>query len=170
MKARTEDDILSRAPIVVKLGDKDYSIPLLAVMAQREWRKKLFAELAPLLEAFNFTVDGKSMASGLTAALLNFPEKLCDLVFLYRQYGFALASLADVPDEEIHAAFLALIAKKPLAEAPDFPHSVILAKATEEQIASAFSAVMAVAFPFIPQLGMVTTLLRSVPTATTTLQ
>jgi hypothetical protein len=137
MKARTEDDILSRAPIVVKLGDKEYSIPLLAVMAQREWRKKLFAELAPLLEAFNFTVDGKSMASGLTAALLNFPDKLCDLVFAY---------------------------------APDLPKEEILEKATEEQIASAFSAVMAVAFPFIPQLGMVTNLLRNVPKSTPTLQ
>jgi hypothetical protein len=137
MKARTEDDILSRAPVVVKLGGKDYSIPLLAVMAQREWRQRLFAELAPLLEAFNFSVDGKSMATGLTAALLKFPEKLCDMIFAY---------------------------------APDLPKEEILEKATEEQIASAFSSIMGVAFPFLPQLGMVTQLLRSVPTASPTLQ
>ena len=128
MKPRTEDEILSRAPITTKLGDKEYSIPLLAVMTQREWRKNLFAELAPILAAFNFNVDGKSMAEGLTAALLTFPDKLCDLVFAY---------------------------------APDLPREEILSSATEEQIGCAFSAIMAVAFPFIPQLGMVTNLLRS---------
>jgi hypothetical protein len=128
MKARTEDDILSRAPITAKLGDKDYSIPLLAVMAQREWRKNLFAELVPLLDSFKSKVDGQSIKTGLTAALLNFPDKLCDLVFAY---------------------------------APDLPKEEILADATEEQIASAFSAIFGVAFPFLPQLGMVTDLLRA---------
>lgn len=128
MKPRTEDEILARSPLSVKLGDKDYSIPLLAVMAQREWRKNLFAELAPILESFNFKVDGKSMAAGLTASLLTFPEKLCDLVRAY---------------------------------APDLPWEEILAEATEEQIGSAFSAIMVVAFPFVPQLGMVTNLLRA---------
>jgi hypothetical protein len=128
MKQRTEDDILSRAPLTTKLGDTDYSIPLLAVMAQREWRKKLFAELVPLLDSFKSKADGKSIETGLTAALLAFPDKLCDLVFAY---------------------------------APDLPKDEILAKATEEQIASAFSAIMGVAFPFIPQLGMVTNLLRA---------
>ena len=139
MKARTEDDILSRAPIKAKLGDQEYSIPLLAVMAQREWRKKLFAELGPILESFKPKSEGNGMVDGLAASLLNFPEKLCELVFLYREYGFALASLADVPDEEVHVEFIALIAKNPLAEAPDFPRGAILAKSTEEQIASAFS-------------------------------
>jgi hypothetical protein len=161
MKARTEDDILSRAPITTRLGDKDYSIPLLAVMAQREWRKNLFAELAPILESFNFKVDGKSMATGLTATLLTFPDKLCDLVFAYREYGLAMASLRGFSDAEIPAAFLALLAKGPLPEAPDFPRGEILQSATEEQIASAFSQIMAVAFPFVPQLGMVTNLLRA---------
>jgi hypothetical protein len=132
MKARTEDDILSRAPITTKLGDKDYSIPLLAVMAQREWRKNLFAELVPLLDSFKSKADGQSMQTGLTAALLNFPEKLCDLVFAY---------------------------------APTLPKEEILANATEEQIASAFSAIMGVAFPFLPQLGMVTNLLRATTAA-----
>ncbi len=128
MKPRTEDDVLARTPIAVRLGEKDYSIPLLAVMPQREWRKKLFAELVPILEAFNFQVDGQSMQKGLTAALLNFPEKLSDLVFAY---------------------------------APDLPQDEILRQATEEQIAAAFSAITAVAFPFLPQLGMVTQLVRT---------
>jgi hypothetical protein len=128
MKPRTEDDIIARTPLSIKLGDTDYSIPLLAVLSQREWRKNLFAELAPILESFNLKVDGSTMANGLTAALLTFPDKLCELVFAY---------------------------------APDLPKDEILANATEEQIATAFSAIMGVAFPFIPQLGMVTNLLRA---------
>jgi hypothetical protein len=135
MKARTEDDVDARTPITVKLGEKDYSIPLLAVMAQREWRKKLFAELGPILESFKPKVEGNGILDGLAASLLNFPEQLTSLVFAY---------------------------------APDLPKDDILANATEEQIASAFSSIMLVAFPFLPQLGMVTQVLRS--TALPTLQ
>jgi hypothetical protein len=129
MKARTEDDILSRAPIVAKLGDKDYSIPLLAVMDQREWRKKLFAELAPVLSVFVFNPEGMTVADALTAALLQFPEKLCDLVFLYT---------------------------------PELPKDDILANATEEQIVTAFSAIMNVAFPFVPEIKRAMKILTSV--------
>jgi hypothetical protein len=132
MKPRTEDEILAQAPLEVILGKEKYPIPLLAVKPQREWRKKLFAELAPILAAFNFKVDGKSMTDGLTAALLQFPEKLTELVFAY---------------------------------APDLPQETILESATEEQIAAAFSAIMAVAFPFLPQLATATTLLRVNPQA-----
>jgi hypothetical protein len=136
MKPRSEDDILARTPLSVKLGDKEYAIPILAVTPTRAWRKNLFAELAPILDSFSVRADGKSMANGLTAALLSFPEKLTDLVFAY---------------------------------APDLPKEEILATATEEQIASAFSAIQAVAFPFLPQLGMVTQLLRISSATTPTL-
>jgi hypothetical protein len=128
MKPRTEDDILARTPLSAKLGDKSYEIPLLAVTPQRKWRKKLFAELVPVLESFNSKVDVKSMETGLTAALLTFPEKLCEMVFAY---------------------------------APELPAEEILESATEEQIATAFSSIMAVAFPFVPQLGMVANLLKA---------
>ncbi len=128
MKTRSEEDVVSRSPIVARLGDKDYSIPLLAVVPQREWRKNLFAVLVPILASFNFQVDGKSMTAGLTAALLQFPEALADLVFAY---------------------------------SPELPKNEILSNATEEQIAAAFSAIMAVAFPFIPQLTTISHLMRT---------
>jgi len=131
MKPRTEDDIISRAPLVVRLGASDFNIPLLPVTPQREWRKKLFAELVPIIASFNFQVDGQSMTTGLTAALLHFPDKLAELVFAY---------------------------------SPELPQAEILLPAngvTEEQIATAFSAIMGVAFPFLPQLGLVTQMLRT---------
>ena len=105
MKPRTEDEILSRAPITTKFGDKEYSIPLLAVMAQREWRNKLFAELAPILAAFDFKTDGASVANGLTAALLEFPEKLVELVFLYAPDLPRDEILTDATEEQIILAF-----------------------------------------------------------------
>jgi hypothetical protein len=127
MNPRTEDEIIARTPLSATLGDEKYAIQLLAITPQREWRKKLFAELVPILASFNLGADG-NMATGLTAALLNFPDKLCDLVFAY---------------------------------APELPREKILVDASEEQIASAFSKIMAVAFPFMPQLATVTNLLRA---------
>jgi hypothetical protein len=133
---RTEDEILSRAPIKCTLGGTEYSIRPLAVMAQREWRKKLFDSLAPILEAFDVTIDpasmstAKVMSKGLTATLLQFPEVLVDLVFAY---------------------------------APGLPQDDIMDRqngATEEQFAVAFSKIAAVAFPFLPQLDAVTRIVR----------
>lgn len=165
MKVRTEDDAVERAPVEVKLGAETYAIPLLAVMAQRQWRKLLLAELAPLLDTFNFErIDGKSMATALTAALMQFPEKLLDLVFAYRDYGALLTALSeekDLSSTDLQNRFLFAIKNNEVPPAADMPRAKIMANATEEQIAMAFSAIMGVAFPFIPQLGLVTNLLRS---------
>jgi hypothetical protein len=68
------------------------------------------------------------MLNGLAGALVEFPEKLADLVFAY---------------------------------GTELPKDEILEKATEEQIAAAFSAIMVVAFPFLAQLGLVTQLVRA---------
>lgn len=109
MTPRTENEILSRAPIKTKLGESEYDIQPLAVMPQREWRKKLFADLVPILESFNFNVDGKTMASGLTAALLQFPEKLTDLVFDYAPDLPKEKILAEATEEQITVAFSSIM-------------------------------------------------------------
>jgi hypothetical protein len=170
MKARTEDDILSRAPILVKLGDKEYSIPLLAVMAQREWRKKYVAELAPIFDSLEYnTLDLKSFVAGVTSCLLQFPDKLIDLVFTYRGYGFLWESLIaeGVSDKLLAVTFLSRVAAADIPEPPDFPHESILLHANEEQFATAFSSIMAVAFPSMPHLSMARQILRAAaPTPT----
>lgn len=164
MKERSESDILSCAPIEVTLGKTKYPIPPLAVNPNREWRKKYCLQLAPIIDTLNVRLDPKSMLQGLTASLLQFPEKLADLVFDYREYGYALQCLSDegVKDRDLYPAFMKLLAADtPLPEAPDFPRADILATATEEQIAGAFSAIMSVAFPFTPQLATVRNLLTA---------
>jgi hypothetical protein len=129
LKSRSEEDILSRTPIRVRLGDKDYDIPLLGINAQRKWRQKLGVDLEAIIKNFNQRdVSEKAMLNGLAGALVEFPEKLADLVFAY---------------------------------GTELPKDEILEKATEEQIAAAFSAIMVVAFPFLAQLGLVTQLVRA---------
>lgn len=43
----------------------------------------------------------------------------------------------------------------------ELPKDTIMEEATEEQISVAFSQIMGVAFPFLAQLGLVTTVIRS---------
>lgn len=45
--------------------------------------------------------------------------------------------------------------------APNLEQEKILEEATEEQLAIAFSKIMSVAFPFLAQLGLVTTVVRA---------
>ena len=131
MEKRTESEILAKTPIKVRLGDKDYKIPLLTVLPARDWRIKLDMSMAGMADSFKVveTASASSVANGLTYALIQFPEKIADLVFDYA--GEVL------------------------------PKDEILANATEEQLATAFSAIMQVAYPFLPQLAMVTQVMRA---------
>ena len=61
------------------------------------------------------------LSRGFTATLIQFPEKIADLVFAYDK---------------------------------SLPQEVILEEATEEQISSAFSAIMLVAYPFLQPLAL----------------
>jgi hypothetical protein len=163
MKQRTESDAASLTPIDVKFGGKDYHIPLLTVVPQREWRKLFFAELNPLMASFDAAPDPKTMINGLSTALLQFPDKLVELVFAYREYGFACETLlkGGTSPRNLLAEFMTLRQKGPLPEAEDLPRDEILSTATEEQIAPAFSSISAVAFPYMPQLQMTRQLLKA---------
>lgn len=131
---RSETDKLSMAPLIVKLGTKDYKIELLRTLKQREWRKLLVAELGAILGNFNLNVENAEVnvfKGGLISALVQCPEKLTDLLFAY---------------------------------APDLSKDEILddkTGATEEQIVLAFSEIMTVAFPFLAVLKMTTEILSS---------
>lgn len=117
--ARTEADMISKAPVKVKLGDKEYAIPILTILPSREWRIKLNAEMAGIVESFTpDSSDSNVFGRGLASALIGFPEKMAELVFAYAG--------AILPKDEI------------------------IAVATEEQIGTAFSAIMEVAYPLVP--------------------
>ena len=73
---RTEEQILTKAPIEVKLGDEMYKLPILSVLKMAEWRRKLIAV------ANEIGGMGVSLMS-LGTCFIAFPEKLIDLVFAY---------------------------------------------------------------------------------------
>lgn len=128
---RTEDQVLAKAPLQVRLGEKDYTIKLLGINDQRAWRAKMTQEMQEVVS--NFTPTSKApnaslFSAGLAVALVQFPEKLTDLIFAY---------------------------------APDLPREEIMDNATEEQISIAFSKIVQVAFPFLAHLGTVKTAIIS---------
>ena len=102
---RTEEQILSRAPIEVTLGETKYSIRPLTIIKSREWRAKLQEELAGIVGQFNQKADGNTMVAGLTGALVQFPEKLADLVFAFAPDLPNDTILEEATEEQICAAF-----------------------------------------------------------------
>jgi hypothetical protein len=125
---RTEEQVLSKAPIEVRFGDQNYEIKILTIKPSQLWRRQLIEVMTEVTNNFSGPSMGEAMSSGLVAALRQFPEKLVDLVFAY---------------------------------GVDLPRETVIESATEEQVARAFSAIMEVAFPFLPQLGMVLQLTKA---------
>lgn len=128
MKERTEDDILSQAPVKVKLGEKEYELKPLTCRKAREWRLKLSESLSVITASFGQSPEPGNLGPALTSALISFPEKLLELVFAYE---------------------------------PSLPRETILDEATEEQVASAFSVIMKLAFPFLGQLATTVQIMKA---------
>jgi len=127
---RTDEQILTREPITIKLGDKDFKVKILALGKARTWRTTLLQVMSGVLASFKDVPTPGNMAPALTAAMLTFPDKLHELV---EAYSPEIASERDY----------------------------ILDNASDEQLASAYGKITAVAFPFLAQLNMTTTVLKS---------
>lgn len=129
---RTEDQIMSKAPIEVTLGATQYQIKPLNIGPQREWRALVASSVGEIVDGMDKVDPGMGVSQigyGLTATLVKFPEKLADLLFSYS------------PElKECEAA--------------------IIAEATEEQISSAFGKVMQVAYPFVTPLVLLKQVVR----------
>src|SRR5678816_4953706 len=99
MKERTEADMLAMTPLVATFGEAEYFIPILTVIPSREWRLKLNEGLAGIANSFanafepGSAVEASSeISKNLTLQLVEFPEKVADLVFAYAK---------DLPRDEI---------------------------------------------------------------------
>jgi hypothetical protein len=81
---RSEEDILSQAPIVVKFGDVEYKIKPLRMIKAREWRDKLIKEVQSIGTSLQQdTSTSPVFIQGLAFVFLQFPQKMADLVFSY---------------------------------------------------------------------------------------
>lgn len=121
MKERTEEDIITKAPIVVTLGATQYGLKPLPVLKAREWRKKLTDTMLTVVGSMSLEQSTTNMGPAMTAALVAFPDKVADLV---------------------------------LAWSPELDAEKVLSEATEEQVATAFCAVMIMAYPFLAPLAL----------------
>lgn len=140
-ETRTDEQILTGAPIVVVFGGAEYKIPVLTIAKSIEWRQKLIKTseeiMRPLMKPVKpplwrriaslilFWRPKKSpvdmIFAGLGTAFLAFPEKVLELVCDY---------------------------------CPDLPRKKILDTATEEELFAAFSKIVAIANPLQRQISI----------------
>ena len=91
---RSEDQIVTQAPIMVSFGGKEYELKPLVIKESREWRRK-FAEVLGTLPLFvNVADTTKHFQEVINGMFLDVPDKVIDLIFAYA---------ADLPRDEIEA-------------------------------------------------------------------
>ena len=122
---RSEEDILTRDPILVILGGKKFEIAPLVIRDSRVWRKRLISLIASLPALVNTTMDTenpKGFEDSLTQMMVTMPDQVLDLFFDYAK---------ELDREEIEGT------------------------ATDAEIAKAFEEVVQVVFPLAQSLPKV---------------
>lgn len=81
---RTEDEKLSRSPVKVILGGKEYEIKPLVIEKAREWRKKLAVLFNKFPALANVTSDdAKGFEAAMNTVIGSLPDEMVDLFFAY---------------------------------------------------------------------------------------
>jgi hypothetical protein len=128
MQKRSEMEMLSESPLVLKFGETEYSVKVLSSRKAAAWRQKLSdltgdmvgkAMAEPPDSDTNGWLRGEVLGS-VSLMLTKSPEKLVDMICAY--------------GSELNA-------------------DEILDNGTDEQILVAFTRIMGVAFPFFSILG-----------------
>lgn len=124
---RSEEDVVTQAPLEVVLGGVKYEIEPLKIREARKWRKQL-ADIKDALADLPSEVENVGELISLIPALVGhlfvtIPDRIIDLVFSY---------------------------------APTLPRDLIEDTATDAEIITAFVEILKVAFPFGKALGSIT--------------
>ena len=131
MKERSESDIIAKSPVEVMLGSVKYPIKPLTLTPARKWRSLLVEAMNDVVQSMAQPEVVGNLGPALTTALIQFPEKLCDLVFAYAPY---------------------LDKEKILDETEG---------ATEEQMAEAYAVCMSFAYPLLGHLPKTIAILKA---------
>lgn len=125
---RTEDEILAHAPIVVQFAGVSYDVQPLPINKARAWRMHMAKEVADVLNQLGIDITpttgflggllswlpwrrrrqmltSQLLQTGLSVALLQFPEKVVELVFSYATDLPRDVILEKATEEEIVLAF-----------------------------------------------------------------
>jgi len=91
---RSEDQVITQAPIMVSFGGKQYELKLLVYKEARKWRKE-FAEVLKGMPLFVNAVDTtEHFGQVVDGMFIDMPDKVVDLLFAYAK---------DLPRDEIEA-------------------------------------------------------------------
>ena len=102
---RSESDILSKAPIKLRLGAAEYEVQILTIGPARKWRNQLLASMADIAKTFKEAPQSENVAPAMTSALLSFPEKLAELVFAYAPNIPQDKVMSEATDEQLCFAY-----------------------------------------------------------------
>lgn len=81
---RTEEQKITRSPIVVVFAEKEYEIPLLVIRDSRKWRRKVIDLIALLPQLVKTTMDDSGdFGEALNQMMVIMPDKVIDLFFEY---------------------------------------------------------------------------------------
>ena len=109
---RSETDKLAMVGITARFGTEDYDLPVLRTIKMREWRAKLVKSLGPTFASFGIKVAEAGSAGvegGIVAELLNFPERVADLLFEYSPDLPKDKILEESTEEQLVAAFMEIM-------------------------------------------------------------
>jgi len=110
MPGRSEEQRIYQEGIKVILGGKEYTVHPLKLREEREWRQKL-AELVGSLPQFaNVTTENPEAFQGAIKALMvNLPDQVVDLFFLYAKDLDRKAIEEEAVGTEVAEAFKAVM-------------------------------------------------------------
>jgi len=110
MEKRSESDIVLKV-LKLTFGGKEYEIPVLRMAASAKWRAEFFERTAEVTTSLPTQFDetkgdiSKALGRGMFAALLQFPEKIPELVFSYAPSLPKEEILEAAYDQEFSIAF-----------------------------------------------------------------
>ena len=104
--ARTEEQIVAQAPILVSFGKIEYKVKPLVIKEAREWRMKLAEMVGQVSPAVNATTDTPDkFQEAIKSLFVDMPDKIVDLIFEYGKDLPRDAVEAVATDEEMARAF-----------------------------------------------------------------
>ena len=107
---RTDEQILAKEPLTIVLGNEKYSVPVLTILKQREWRKFLQETISPLLSVYDAEDTKEGRVKSLSATLQKFPEKIAELVFAYCPELPQQKILEEATEEQLAVAYAQIMA------------------------------------------------------------
>lgn len=108
MTERTHEQKVLQSPVIMTFGTEKYSVKPLTLIPAREWRTKFNEVIGPIADRFQS--QNGLVAKGLADALIEFPEKVAELIFAYDATLPKDRIMREATEEQLVAAYNDLMA------------------------------------------------------------